>query len=116
MGLECWWNFVGCGAGIKAPPGVAAKARTCLMPDSHNPMCESWPEVPWRLTGLALLPAGPAEPFARRRYLSEGVEGSGSLPADSDQEEIDQRDQSGADADGDQGIVGSEVTLRIGPG
>jgi hypothetical protein len=59
----------------------------------------------------------PAEPFARRRYSPEGAQGFRiALPADSNQEQIDQRKYGNADADGDQDIIGTDVALRIGRG
>ena len=35
------------------------------------------------------------------------------LSAESDQDEIDQRDQGRSDAGGDQGVIGADVALRI---
>jgi hypothetical protein len=54
-----------------------------------------------------------AEPFAARAHSSRRRKASGCLSAESNQDEIDQRNQGSADAGGDQGIVGADVGLRI---
>ena len=56
-----------------------------------------------------------AEPVRPMGYPSYGPTNAASrdLSAESNQDEIDQRDQGGAYAGSDQGVVGPEVGLRI---
>jgi hypothetical protein len=64
--------------------------------------------------GMGEFPA-PTEPYAARGYSSPRATSvpNRHLSAGSNQDEIDQRDQGGAYAGSDQGVVGPEVGLRI---
>jgi hypothetical protein len=57
--------------------------------------------------GLNLSPRGQTYP------MGEAPSGSRHLSAESNQDEIDQGNQGRADAGGDQGVIGAEVSLRI---
>src|ERR1700722_11186492 len=123
-GLSCSLDFVVLGkwGGDRAPLLPLAEARTCLMPDSHNTTCEG---RAWRLTDFSPAPAryqSPSlerqgkiyarhEPYPARRYrlLMMLVD----LTPESTQHEIAQPDQDRAYSDSHQGVVGSNVVLRI---
>jgi hypothetical protein len=116
-------DFVGCGAAIKRRSRAERKRERALCP-IHTTRCVNPDQAAHcRLTGFPGERGDhrkknregqeQAEPFAARAHSSRRRKASGCLSAESNQDEIDQRNQGSADAGGDQGIVGADVGLRI---
>ena len=112
--------------GDKAPVASAAEARTRLMPDSHNVMCESQPRVVLALDGFSVksgdICRGPERrPKLRRRLnlLPCGHTHRGrrlrepDLSVDLHQNEIGQGNQGRCDTACYQGVVGADAGCRL---
>ncbi|MEA2862739.1 MAG: hypothetical protein QOC84_695 [Bradyrhizobium sp.] len=104
---------IGRSGGDKAPVPGMVKARTRLMPDSHNDDREIRNPLdrclPWIRRTADLKPMW-NEPFATKGYPFPGRARMGrDHSAGSGQNKIDQRDHSRQDARCDQGVVGSDA-------
>ena len=125
--LVCWMR----GAAIKRLSRAKRKCELALCTDSTQCVCESWFAAADRLTGFGrnqAAQAGGRSPENVRQNLGSGlnliptwtylIQGEWRIRAailslDQIRMQIDQGDQGGADAGGDQGVVGPEVGLRI---
>jgi hypothetical protein len=111
--------------GDKAPLPRRTEAGTRLMPDSHNAVCESRSSRALPLDGFSRRTGRTSKKRSgrtRRRlnlsprgrtHLERSLASICRLSAESNQDEIDQRNQGGADTGGHQGIVGADVGVRI---